>query len=88
MIQDQHRLVMTINGARPDIVKSSENKLIDMLEKKVNLIIGSEKVLAKQFKRRENLTVETDPGSTDFWFYVVDPTSETILEQNNTKVTR
>ncbi|XP_026810458.1 cadherin-99C isoform X2 [Rhopalosiphum maidis] len=88
VIKDQHRLVMAIDGARPDIVKSSENKLIDVLEKQLQLIVGGEKVSAKQYRRRDNLTVETDPSSTDFWFYVVDPASETILERNNTKVAR
>lgn len=88
MIKDQHRLVMAIDGARPDIVKSSENKLIDMLENQLQLIVGSEKVSAKQYRRRDNFTVETDPTSTDFWFYVVDPASETILERNSTKVAR
>jgi len=88
VIKDQHRLVMAIDGARPDIVKSSENKLIDALEKILQLIVGGEKVSPKQYRRRDNLTVETDPSSTDFWFYVVDPASETILERNNTKVTR
>lgn len=79
---------MAIDGARPDVVKSSESKLIEVLEKQLQLIVGSEKVSAKQYRRKDNLTVETDGGSTDFWFYVVDPTSETILERNNTKVAR
>lgn len=88
MIEDQHRLVMAIDGARPDIVKSSENKLIDVLEKHLQLIVGGERVSAKQYRRRDNLTLETDPSSTDFWFYVVDPVTETILERNNTRVSR
>jgi len=88
VIKDQHRLVMAIDGARPDVVKSSENKLIDALEKLLQLIVGGEKVSAKQYRQRDNLTVETDPSSTDFWFYVVDPATETILERNSTKVTR
>lgn len=79
---------MAIDGARPDIVKSSESKLIDVLERQLHLIVGGEKVSAKQYRRRENLTIETDPSSTDFWFYVVDPATETILERNNTKVAR
>lgn len=79
---------MAIDGARPDIVKSSESKLIDVMERQLRLIVGGEKVSAKQYRRRENLTIETDPSSTDFWFYVVDPTTETILERNNTKVAR
>lgn len=88
VIKDQHRLVMAIDGARPDIVKSSEHKLIDVLEKRLQLIVGCEKVTAKQYRRRDNLTVETDPSSTDFWFYVIDPVSETILERNSTRVYR
>lgn len=79
---------MAIDGARPDIVKSSENKLIDVLENQLQFIVGTEKVSAKQYRRRDNLTVETDPSSTDFWFYVVDPVSEMILEHNNTIVAR
>jgi hypothetical protein len=79
---------MAIDGTRPDVVKSSENKLIDVLEKKLQLIVGSEKVSAKQYRRKDNLTIETDSGSTDFWFYVVDPASEMILDRNNTRVTR
>lgn len=88
MIKEQNRMVMAIDGARPDVVKSSENKLIDVLEKQLQLIVGSEKVSAKQYRRKDNLTVETDPGSTDFWFYVVDPASEMILDRNNTRVAR
>lgn len=79
---------MAIDGARPDIVKSSENKLIDVMEKQLQFIVGVEKVSAKQYKRKDNLTIETDPSSADFWFYVIDPVSETILERNNTKVAR
>lgn len=79
---------MAIDGARPDIVKSSENKLIDVLENQLPFIVGTEKVSAKQYRQRDNLTVETDPSSTDFWFYVVDPVSEMILEHNKTIVAR
>lgn len=81
-------MVMAIDGARPDVVKSSENSLVDELEKQLQLIVGAEKVSVKHYRRRENFTIETDPGSTDFWFYVVDPASETILERNSTKVAR
>uniref|UniRef100_A0A2S2QWG8 Protocadherin-15 n=1 Tax=Sipha flava TaxID=143950 RepID=A0A2S2QWG8_9HEMI len=88
VIKEQNRMVMAIDGTRPDVVKSSENKLIDVLEKKLQLIVGSEKVSAKQYRRKDNLTIETDSGSTDFWFYVVDPASEMILDRNNTRVTR
>jgi len=63
--------------------------LIDVLEEQLRLIVGGEKVTAKQYRRgRDNVTVETDPSSADFWFYVVDPVSETILEQNSTRVSR
>ncbi|XP_050534289.1 cadherin-99C isoform X2 [Daktulosphaira vitifoliae] len=88
VIKDEHRIVMAIDGARPDVVKASESKLIDVLENSLKLIVGGEKVLAKQYRRRENLTVETDPSSSDFWFYIIDPTTETILERNNTRVAR
>lgn len=88
VIKDQHRLVMAIDGARPDIVKSSESKLIDVLEKQLQLVVGSEKVSNKQYRHRDNLTVETDPSSTDFWFYVIDLVTETILERNSTRVIR
>lgn len=88
MIKEQNRMVMTIDGARPDVVKSSENALIDALEKQLQLIVGGEKVSAKQYRRKDNLTVEMDSGSTDFWFYVVDPATETILDRNNTRVAR
>lgn len=81
-------MVMAIDEARPDMVKSSENKLIDVLENQLQLIVGSEKISTKQYRRRDNLTVDTDVGSTDFWFYVIDPNTEMILERNDTKVAR
>ncbi|XP_050437358.1 cadherin-99C isoform X2 [Adelges cooleyi] len=88
VIRDEHRLVMAIDGARPDMVKASESRLIEVFEDILKLMVGREKVSAKQYRRRENLTTETDPSSSDFWFYLIDPTSETILERNNTRVSR
>lgn len=79
-------MILVINDARPDVVKNEEDKIIDVLEEHSKLIIGIEKLTDRQRKLDDNLTIETDPNSTDVWFYAIDPNTELILERNSTKV--
>lgn len=81
-------MILVINDARPDLVKNDEEKIIQVLEDHAKLIIGIEKITPKQFRRSDNVTLESDPNSTDLWFYAIDQNSELILERNSTRVTR
>lgn len=88
LIEDRHRMILVINDARPDVVKNDEEKIIQVLEDHAKLIIGIEKIAPKQFRRSDNVTLESDPNSADLWFYAIDQNSELILERNSTRVTR
>ncbi len=81
-------MILVINDARPDVVKNEEEKIIRVLEEHARLIIGIEKITPRQSRKSDNVTIESDPNSTDLWFYAIDPNTELILERNSTRVTR
>lgn len=88
LIDDRHRMILVINDARPDVVKNDEDKIISVLEEHAKLIIGIEKITPRHSRRADNISLESDPNSTDLWFYAIDPDNEVILERNNSRVTR
>lgn len=81
-------MILEIHDARPEVVKRDEEKIIKVLEEHARLIIGIEKITPRQFRRPDNVSLDSDPNSTDLWFYAIDPNTEKILDRNNSRVTR
>lgn len=81
-------MILVINDARSDVVKNEEDKIVKVLEEHSRLIIGIEKITSRQYKTADNNTIDSDPNSTDLWFYAIDPNTEHILDRNNSRVTR
>ncbi|XKL62751.1 hypothetical protein PGB90_002584 [Kerria lacca] len=88
LIDDRNRMILVINDARSDVVKNEEDKIVKVLEEHSRLIIGIEKITSRQYKTADNNTIDSDPNSTDLWFYAIDPNTEHILDRNNSRVTR
>lgn len=81
-------MIMVVDGAKPEAIQGSEqNKLINALEGKTNLIIGIEKVIQKQYLG-DNTTIKKDVKGSDIWFYAIDPDTEMILDRNSSRVQR
>ncbi|KAK7603537.1 hypothetical protein V9T40_003536 [Parthenolecanium corni] len=88
LIEERNRMILVIEDARPDMVKQNEENIISVLEDHAKLIIGVEKVIPRQFRKPDNVTVESDPNSADLWFYAIDPNTELIMDRNSTRVTK
>lgn len=87
LISDANRMVLVIGDAKPDLVATKLDTLIQVIQEQSGLIVGIEKLTAREYVG-VNGTVEVDPDATDVWFYVVDPESEAILPTNHSLVKR
>lgn len=87
LIEEQNRLILVFDDKPAGEIQGQENTVVGLLEQQSGLIVGVERIAARQWTR-DNITLETDPSSTDFWFYAVDPVSELILYRNNSYVQR
>lgn len=81
-------MILVINDARPEVVQKEEEKIIALLEDHSRLMVGIEKIVARQYRKDDNSTIDNDPNSTDLCFYTIDPQTETILDRNNSRVVR
>lgn len=80
-------LVFVVGDAKPDIVSTKLDTLIDVIEAQTGLIVGVDKLTTREFIGA-NGTLETDSTATDVWFYLVDPESDAILPVNSSLVQR
>lgn len=87
LITDANRMILVIGDAKPDVVATKLDTLIQVIQEQSGLIVGVEKLTAREYIGI-NGTMETDPEATDVWFYVVDPESEAILSTNHSLVKR
>ncbi|CAH0392596.1 unnamed protein product [Bemisia tabaci] len=88
LIEEKHKLILVVDDARPDSVKGAEENVINVLEDHSNLMIGVEKVGPRQNLGSDNMTIMSDPGGSDLWFYAINPDTETILERNSSRLMR
>ncbi|KAF4523018.1 hypothetical protein B566_EDAN007448 [Ephemera danica] len=86
-MDDRHRMVLEIADARPERIKSAEQRLITELESLTGLVIGVERVSPRIFLA-ENKSLVLDQAATDVWFYAADPDTGAVLERNSTRVQR
>lgn len=87
IIEDINRLIMVISDKTAEEVQKQEDAVISTIEERTGLIIGVERLRPLQYTR-DNITIESDPSGTDFWFYAISPDNETILERNSTRIKR
>lgn len=87
LISDANRMILVIGDAKPDVVATKLDTLINVIQDQTDLVVGVEKLTAREYVGG-NGTLEVDPSATDVWFYVVDPESDTILPTNHTIVQR
>nr|CAD7198411.1 unnamed protein product [Timema douglasi] len=87
LIADRHRLILVVSDGSPDKIQDSVTQVREVLEEHSGLVVGVEKVAARQFQSANN-TVEQDNTGTDVWFYCVDPSTELILDRNSSRVQR
>nr|CAD7398924.1 unnamed protein product [Timema cristinae] len=87
LIADRHRLILVVSDGSPDKIQDSVTQVREVLEEHSGLVVGVEKVAARQFQSTNN-TVEQDNTGTDVWFYCVDPSTELILDRNSSRVQR
>ncbi|XP_075213856.1 cadherin 99C [Lycorma delicatula] len=87
LIEDHSRLVMVIFDKTADEVQKQEDTIIGVMEEKIGLMIGVERLSPRQFTK-DNITIESDPSGTDIWFYAIDPETERILDRNSTRIKR
>lgn len=87
LITDANRMILVIGDAKPGLVATKLDTLVQVIQEQSGLIVGIEKLTAREYVG-VNGTMETDPDATDVWFYVVDPETEAILRTNNSLVRR
>lgn len=87
LIEDKDRMILVINNRPADEIEENREVVVEVLETQSNMMVGVEQILPRQWTK-DNLTLETDQFSTDFWFYTVDPETEMIQLRNSTRVQR
>lgn len=87
LISDVNRMILVIGDAKPDVVATKLDTLINVIQDQTGLVVGVEKLTTREHVGG-NGTLEVDPSATDVWFYVVDPESDTILPTNHSLVQR
>uniref|UniRef100_A0A336LX47 CSON004492 protein n=1 Tax=Culicoides sonorensis TaxID=179676 RepID=A0A336LX47_CULSO len=86
VISDMNRMTLVFSDATPKDVRKHGIALEELLrEKTEGLLMGIEKFSTRK-SLNENGTVIEQPGSTDVWFYAVDPETEKIMERNSSEV--
>ncbi|KAL0104590.1 hypothetical protein PUN28_017380 [Cardiocondyla obscurior] len=86
LIGEENLMILVVQDAAPDVLQKEAGKIANVIEQKSGLLIGIDRITAR--KMLKNGTIETFPQDSDVWFYAVDPTTETILNRNSTKVQR
>lgn len=76
-----------ISNRPADEIEENKNIVVGLLEQQSDMIIGVEKILPRQWTK-DNITLETDQFSTDFWFFTTDPETELIQTRNSSRVQR
>lgn len=87
LISDANRMILVIGDAKPDVVATKLDTLINVIQDQTGLVVGVEKLTAREYIGG-NGTLEVDTSATDVWFYVIDPETETILPTNHSIVQR
>lgn len=87
LISQINRMVLVIGDAKPDVVATKLDTLINVVQEQSGLVVGVEKLAAREHIG-VNGTLETDPTATDVWFYVIDPETDEILPTNHSIVQR
>ncbi|XP_039436004.1 cadherin-99C [Culex pipiens pallens] len=86
LISDVNRMTLVFSDSAPKDVRRHVRALEELLhEKSTGLITGIERFSSRKILNA-NGTVEELIGSTDVWFYAIDPKSEKILERNSSMV--
>lgn len=87
LITDMNRMILVVGDAKPDLVATKLDTLIQVIQEQSGLIVGVEKLTAREYIG-SNGTVETDTEATDVWFYIIDPETDSILSTNHSLVKR
>lgn len=85
LIGTENLLVLVVQDATADVLQKEVPKIAGVIEDKTGLLVGIERVAVRRSVTK-NGTVETFPGDSDFWFYVIDPITEKILDGNSTQI--
>lgn len=80
-------MVLVMGDAKPDVMSTKEETVVDILENHSGLVVGVERMAARQYVN-VNGSLETDSSATDVWFYAVDPDTGVILQRNQSRVMR
>ncbi|XP_046585956.1 cadherin-99C isoform X1 [Neodiprion lecontei] len=87
LIGRENLLVLVVEDASADVLQKEVPKIASVIEEKTGLLVGVERV-AVRHSITKNGTVETIPGDSNFYFYVIDPVTEKILEGNSSQMQR
>ncbi|XP_059470524.1 cadherin-99C isoform X3 [Neocloeon triangulifer] len=87
LLEPQHRMVLVLADARPERVKTAEQRLLSAIETHTGLAVGVERVTAHSYLT-PNGTLAVDEGATDVWFYAQDPETGALLSRNASRVQR
>lgn len=85
LIGSENLLVLVVQDAPADVLQKEVSKIASVIEDKTGLLVGVERVAVRRSVTK-NGTVETIPGDSDFWFYVIDPVTEKILDGNSSQI--
>lgn len=87
LISTENRVILVVGDAKPDVVQKKLDTITNVIQEQSGLIVGIEKLTIREFIGG-NGTIETDPTGTDVWFYLIDPTDDSILSRNSSLVKR
>ncbi|KAG1664292.1 Cadherin-99C [Nymphon striatum] len=77
LVEDKNRMILVVHGTSPDKFSDKQDQLISIIQAHTGLIIGIEKMETK--KKIGNNTIQSEPMSTDIWFYAIDPVTLSIV---------
>ncbi|KAL7018417.1 hypothetical protein ACKWTF_010742 [Chironomus riparius] len=83
VISDYNRLTVAISESSPNEVQRYKQNLEDVLTEKANGLFASIEKFSNRKSLTQNGSIIELPDSTDTWFYVIDPKTETILLRNS-----
>lgn len=77
-------MVLLVGGIGPEKAKELELDIVRAVEQSTQLIVGVEKVSTPH----DDSHLPQNVSLAELWVYFIEPTNETILSSNSTKIER
>lgn len=87
VIDEQDWMVLPVMKVAPETVSEKETQIAELLSQATGKLVGIERIGPLE-STPDNITLTSDPTSTDLWLYFIDPETEKIIPVNDTKISK